>query len=76
MEDDPMLEEAIKVAIDEKKISTSLIQRRLHLGYGRAAKLLDMMEARGIIGPLDGQKPREVLITYEEYLEKSMRSGD
>ena len=76
MEDDPMLEEAIKVAIEEKKISTSLIQRRLHLGYGRAAKLLDMMEARGIIGPLDGQKPREVLITYEEYLEKSMRSGD
>ena len=73
-EDDPMLDEAIKLAIDEKKISTSLIQRKLQLGYGRAAKLIDIMEARGIVSAPNGQKPRDVLITYDDYLEMSMRS--
>lgn len=71
-EDDPMLDDAIKLAIDEKKISTSLIQRRLQLGYGRAAKLIDIMEARGIVSAPNGQKPRDVLISYEDYLEMSM----
>ena len=75
-EDDPMLDEAIKLAIEEKKISTSLIQRRLQLGYGRAAKLIDIMEARGIVSAPNGQKPRDVLISYEDYLEMSMRSDD
>lgn len=71
-EDDPMLDDAIKLAIEEKKISTSLIQRRLQLGYGRAAKLIDVMEARGIVSAPNGQKPRDVLISYEDYLEMSM----
>ena len=71
-EDDPMLDDAIKLAIEEKKISTSLIQRRLQLGYGRAAKLIDIMEARGIVSEPNGQKPRDVLISYEDYLEMSM----
>ena len=71
-EDDPMLDDAIKLAIEEKKISTSLIQRRLQLGYGRAAKLIDIMEARGIVSAPNGQKPRDVLISYEDYLEMSM----
>ena len=75
-EDDPMLDEAIKLAIEEKKISTSLIQRKLQLGYGRAAKLIDIMEARGIVSAPNGQKPRDVLISYEDYLEMSMRSDD
>jgi len=75
-EDDPMLDDAIKLAIDEKKISTSLIQRKLQLGYGRAAKLIDIMEARGIVSEPNGQKPRDVLITYDEYLEMTMRSGE
>lgn len=74
--DDPMLKSAIEIAIDEKKISTSLIQRCLSLGYGRAAKLIDVMERRGIVSPLEGQKPRSVLITREQYYEMQMRDND
>ncbi|MBO5280740.1 MAG: hypothetical protein J6B55_05935, partial [Clostridia bacterium] len=50
-------------------ISTSLIQRRMSLGYGRAAKLIDRMEEMGIVSPQDGQKPREVLITKQQFME-------
>ena len=46
----------------EGKASTSLLQRRLRLGYTRAARMIDILEARGIVGPADGAKPREVLI--------------
>jgi S-DNA-T family DNA segregation ATPase FtsK/SpoIIIE len=73
-EEDPKLESAIKLAVESGKISTSLIQRKLSLGYGRAAKLIDAMERKGIVGPPEGQKPREVLITKEQYLEMTMRS--
>ncbi|MGN1048464.1 MAG: DNA translocase FtsK 4TM domain-containing protein [Eubacteriales bacterium] len=66
---DPMLRPAIELAIDSGKISTSLIQRRLSLGYGRAAKLIDKMEQLGYVSPQDGQKPREVLITKQMYME-------
>ena len=51
------------------QISTSLIQRRLSLGYGRAAKLIDRMEQLGYVSPPEGQKPRQVLITKEQYME-------
>lgn len=73
--EDNMFNAAIELAIDEKKISTSLIQRRLSLGYGRAAKLIDVMERRGIVSAPDGQKPRSVLITREQYYEMQMRNG-
>jgi S-DNA-T family DNA segregation ATPase FtsK/SpoIIIE len=73
-EEDPKLDSAIKLAVESGKISTSLIQRKLSLGYGRAAKLIDVMERRGIVGKPEGQKPREVLITKEQYLEMQMRS--
>lgn len=73
--EDNMLKAAIELAIDEKKISTSLIQRRLSLGYGRAAKLIDVMERRGIVSAPDGQKPRSVLITREQYYEMQMRDS-
>ena len=66
---DPMLRPAIELAIETGKISTSLIQRRLSLGYGRAAKLIDKMEQLGYVSPQDGQKPREVLITKQMYME-------
>ncbi len=66
-EGDPMLKDAIELALESGKISTSLIQRRLSLGYGRAAKLIDMMEKRGIVSPPEGQKPRTVLISREQY---------
>jgi S-DNA-T family DNA segregation ATPase FtsK/SpoIIIE len=58
---DPMFEEALLVVLEAGKASTSTLQRRLRLGYGRAARILDMMYRDGIIGPPDGSKPREVL---------------
>ncbi|MBQ3490099.1 MAG: DNA translocase FtsK, partial [Clostridia bacterium] len=73
---DPMLDSAVALAVETGKISTSLIQRRLSLGYGRAAKIIDMMERRGIVGPPEGQKPRTVLITREQYLEMQMNKSD
>jgi S-DNA-T family DNA segregation ATPase FtsK/SpoIIIE len=58
---DPMYEEAMRVVLEMGKASTSTLQRRLRLGYGRAARILDMMYRDGVIGPPDGSKPREVL---------------
>ena len=58
---DPMYEDALRVVLEMGKASTSTLQRRLRLGYGRAARILDMMYKDGIIGPPDGSKPREVL---------------
>ena len=60
-EQDPMYEEAMRVVLEMGKASTSTLQRRLRLGYGRAARILDMMYKDGVIGPPDGSKPREVL---------------
>src|SRR5579864_2566850 len=60
-EQDPMYEDALRVVLEMGKASTSTLQRRLRLGYGRAARILDMMHREGIIGPPDGSKPREVL---------------
>ena len=62
---DPMYEEAMRVVMEMGKASTSTLQRRLRLGYGRAARILDMMYRDGIIGPPDGSKPREVLKSPE-----------
>ncbi len=64
-DDDELLEEAIAVATEAQKASASLLQRRLKVGYARAARLLDIMEAKGIIGPGEGAKPREVYIRRE-----------
>ena len=60
-EQDPMFEDAVRVVVEMGKASTSTLQRRLKLGYGRAARILDMMQRDGIIGPPDGPRPREVL---------------
>lgn len=60
-EEDPMYQDAVRVVLEMGKASTSTLQRRLRLGYGRAARILDMMQREGIIGPPDGSKPREVL---------------
>ncbi|MBQ7173329.1 MAG: DNA translocase FtsK [Clostridia bacterium] len=62
--------DAVRIAVEEKKISTSLLQRKLQIGYSRAAKLIDRMEAEGIVSPPDGSKPRSILITPEEYLDR------
>jgi S-DNA-T family DNA segregation ATPase FtsK/SpoIIIE len=60
--DDDMWKDAVQVVIDSRKASTSLLQRKLRIGYGRASRLMDMMEEQGIIGQSDGAKPREVLV--------------
>ena len=61
-EDEEMLQKCIEVIMQEKRASTSLLQRRLRLGYTRAARMMDLLEKRGYVGPGDGAKPREVLI--------------
>ncbi len=61
--DDDMWRDAVKVVIENRKASTSLLQRRLRIGYGRAARLIETMEEQGIIGQADGSRPREVLVT-------------
>ncbi|MFH0927865.1 MAG: DNA translocase FtsK 4TM domain-containing protein [bacterium] len=59
---DPLLEDAVRVVMQAGKASASLLQRRLKVGYSRAARLLDILEERGVIGPADGAKPRDVLM--------------
>lgn len=68
--EDPKFWDAIELAIDAGKISTSLLQRRLEIGYGRAAKIIDRLEERGFVGPADGNKPRKILVTHEDIAEK------
>lgn len=68
-ETDERLDEAIDVVIDAQKASTTLLQRKLGVGYARGAKLMDELEARHIIGPYEGAKPRKVLLTKQQYVE-------
>jgi S-DNA-T family DNA segregation ATPase FtsK/SpoIIIE len=74
-EDDPMYNDAVKLVVEFGKASTSLLQRRLRIGYGRAAHLIDLMEQDGIVGAADGPKPREVLKRPDwiSEVEESMR---
>lgn len=74
-EADPLMDRAMEVAFESGKISTSLLQRRLSVGYGRAAKIIDKMEQMGYVSAPEGQKPRELLITKQDYMELSVR-GD
>ena len=62
--DDPMYDEVVAFAIENGKISASLIQRRFRFGYNRAVRMIDLLEERGIIGPQNGSKPREVLVKH------------
>ena len=64
--DDPMYNEVVEFAIQTGKISASLIQRRFRFGYNRAARIIDLLEDRGIVGPQNGSKPREVLVKLQE----------
>jgi S-DNA-T family DNA segregation ATPase FtsK/SpoIIIE len=66
-EDDPVYADAVRVVLEMGKASTSTLQRRLRLGYGRAARILDRMQREGIIGPPDGSRPREVLKAPDWY---------
>ncbi len=61
--DEDMFRDAVRCVIENRKASTSLLQRRLRIGYGRAARLIEQMEEQGIVGPADGSRPREVLVS-------------
>ena len=74
-ESDPLMDQALEVAFESGKISTSLLQRRLSVGYGRAAKIIDKMEQLGYVSAPDGQKPRELRITKQEYMELCAKGG-
>ena len=67
--EDSMLPAAIETVVELGQASTSLLQRKLKLGYARAARLMDIMEERGVVGPHEGSKPRQVLLTKEQLLE-------
>ena len=68
---DPKFNDAVLLAIQEGKIATSLLQRKLGVGYGRAAKIIDSMEARGYVSGAEGTKPRRVLITMQQYMDRT-----
>lgn len=75
-DEDELIEEAIDVIMDCHQASTSMLQRRLKLGYSRAARIIDQIEERGIIGPFEGSKPRQILITKDEWQEMKLRRHD
>ena len=64
-EDEELVEKCIEIIRQEKRASTSLLQRRLRLGYTRAARIVDILEQRGILGPGEGAKPREILVDLD-----------
>ena len=71
--DDEMLEAAIDVVIENGQASTSMLQRRLKLGYARAARIIDIMEERGIVSGFEGSKPRQILISRDQWNEMKLR---
>ena len=72
---DELLPSAIDVVLDVGQASVSMLQRRLKLGYGRAARLVDQMEEKGIVGPFEGSKPRQLLITKDQWQEMQFRQN-
>ena len=64
-EDEALVEKCLEIIRQEKRASTSMLQRRLRLGYTRAARVVDILERRGILGPGDGAKPREILVDLD-----------
>ena len=73
LEGDEMLPAAVDVILETGQASVSMLQRRLKLGYARAARIVDEMEEKGIVGPFQGSKPRDILITKEKWA--AMRNG-
>ncbi len=72
---DELLPAAVEVVLETGQASVSMLQRRLKLGYSRAARLVDQMEERGYVGPFEGSKPRQLLITREKWQELQMAKG-
>ncbi|WP_422614967.1 DNA translocase FtsK [Cohnella caldifontis] len=67
---DELFDQAVQIVLEAKQASVSLLQRRMRIGYTRAARLIDAMEAKGIVGPYEGSKPREVLMSLEQYQQR------
>ncbi|MCB9770954.1 MAG: DNA translocase FtsK [Candidatus Omnitrophica bacterium] len=74
--DDELYEEALRLVIEINQASVSILQRRMRLGYTRAARLIDIMEQNGIVGPYCGSKPRDILVNREEWLMRNSNSKD
>lgn len=72
---DELLPQAVEVVLDAKMASVSMLQRRLKLGYSRAARIVDQMEEIGVVGPFEGSKPRQIMITKEQWLEMQTIQG-
>jgi S-DNA-T family DNA segregation ATPase FtsK/SpoIIIE len=70
---DPMYEEAARIIVINQQGSTSLLQRKLKIGYNRAGRLIDQLEATGVVGPFEGSKAREVLVLDEQSLEQLLK---
>ena len=75
-ESDPLIKKAIECVVEHGQASTSLLQRKIKVGYARAARLIDEMEERGIVGEYEGSKPRKVLITRDQWVEMNMRESE
>jgi S-DNA-T family DNA segregation ATPase FtsK/SpoIIIE len=67
---DELFDQAVQIVLEAKQASVSLLQRRMRIGYTRAARLIDSMEAKGVVGPYEGSKPREVLMSVEQYQQR------
>ena len=74
--DDELLSDAIELVVQAQQASVSMLQRRFRIGYNRAARIVDMMEERQIVGPQDGSRPRQVLITEEDLMEMKEYTED
>ena len=74
-EQDELFPAGVDVILDLGQASVSLLQRRLKLGYARAARLMDQMEEKGVVGPFEGSKPRQVLITKDQWQEMQFKQG-
>jgi S-DNA-T family DNA segregation ATPase FtsK/SpoIIIE len=73
---DPLYYDAVDVVIETGMASASMLQRRLKLGYSRAARLVDQMEEGGVVGPFEGSKPRKLLLTKEQWAEQKLRMSE
>ena len=72
---DDLYDEAVRVIIESGQASVSILQRRLRLGYTRAARIIDMMEQEGLVGPFEGSKPRQILVDRQEWLKERITEG-
>ena len=73
---DDLFMDALETVVNAESCSVSMLQRRFRIGYNRAARLVDMMEERGMVGPADGARPRKVLMTKEEFDEYVQRTAE